>query len=81
MLGLHCCVVIFRTSSPVGSTSSNPERRSGSLNIKRLLLIKENQTSQVKECIAFLYVKRCKRLGLLKPFLSSVSQLPGASVL
>ena len=57
-------VEIFRTSSPGGSISSNPERtaprrrgdepgyikvlqqRAGSLNIKRLLLIKENQISQ-----------------------------------
>ena len=58
---------IFRTSSPGGSISSNPERiaprrgggepgyievlqqKAGIQNIKRLLLIKENQISQVKE--------------------------------
>ena len=38
----------------------------GSLNIKRLLLIKENQLSQVKEFSTFLCVGRCKNLGLLK---------------
>ena len=38
----------------------------GSLNIKRLLLIKENQLSQVKEFSTFLCVGRCKSLGLLK---------------
>ena len=62
----------FRTSSPGGSISSNPERtavkrwgeepcyvellqwRAGSLNVKRWLLIKENQISQVKEFRSFL---------------------------
>ena len=38
-------------------------------NIKRLLLIKENQISQVKEFSAFLCMGRCKSLGSLKSFL------------
>ena len=37
--------------------------------IKRLLLIKENQTSQVNELSAFLCMGRCKSLGSLKSFL------------
>ena len=37
-------------------------------NIKRLLLIKENQTSQVNEFSTFLYMGRCKSLGSLKSF-------------
>ena len=41
--------------------------RPGSWNIKRLLLIKENWISQVKEFSAFLPRERCKSLGLLKP--------------
>ena len=78
---------IFRTSSPGGSISSNPERtaprrrsgepgyigvlqqRAGSLNIKRLLLVKENQISQIKEFNAFLCMGRYKSLGTLKSFL------------
>ena len=78
---------IFRTSSPGGIISSNPERiaarrkggkpayigvlqpRAGSLNIKRLLLIKDNQICLVKEFGAFLCVGRCKSLGSLKSFL------------
>ena len=69
-------VGIFRTSGPGGSISSSPERtalrrqargvlqrRAGSLIVKRCLWIKENQTSQVKECIAFLCMGRCKNLG------------------
>ena len=32
------------------------QQRAGSLNSKRLLLIKENQISQVKELSAFLYM-------------------------
>ena len=38
-------------------------------NIKRLLLIKENQISQGKEFSAFLCMGRCKSLGSLKSFL------------
>ena len=33
------------------------QQRTGSLNIKRLLLMKENQIAQVKEFSAFLYMK------------------------
>ena len=39
------------------------QQRAGSLNIKRLLLIRENQISQVKEFSTFLCVGRCGRLG------------------
>ena len=56
-------------------------QRADSLNIKRLLIMKENQISQVKEFDAFLCMGRCKSLGSLKSFLSCASQLPGASVL
>ena len=52
-----------------------------SLNIKRLLLIKENQISQFKKFSAFLYMGRCKSLDLLKSFLSRASQPSGASSL
>ena len=45
-----------------GFETKNP----GDLNIERLLLIKENQTSQVNEFSAFLCMGRCKSLGLLK---------------
>ena len=37
--------------------------------VKRLLLIKEKQISQVKEFGAFLCTGRCKSLGSLKSFL------------
>ena len=56
-------------------------QRTGSLNITRLLLIEENQISQVKEFSAFLCMGRCKSPGSLKPFLSYVSQLSGFSIL
>ena len=46
------------------------------LSIKRLLLIKENQISQVKQFSAFLYMGRCKNLGSLKSFVSYTSQVP-----
>ena len=36
------------------------QQRPGSRNIKRFLLIKENQTSQVKEFRPFLCMGRCK---------------------
>jgi len=42
----------------------------GSLNVKRLWLIKENQTSQIKEFSTSLCMGRCKSLGSLKSFLS-----------
>ena len=45
------------------------QQRAGSLNIKWLLLIKENQIFQVKEFSTFLCMGRCKSLGLLKSFL------------
>ena len=54
------------------------QQRGGGLNVKRLLLIKESQISQVKECSAFLYMGRCKSLGSLKSFLSYASQLSWA---
>ena len=38
------------------------QQRADSLNIKRLLLIKENQISQIKEFSAFLYMGRHKSL-------------------
>ena len=43
--------------------------RAGSLNFKRLLLIKENHIAQVKEFSAFLCMGRGKNLGSLKSFL------------
>ena len=56
-------------------------KRPGSQNIERLLLVKENQASQVGECSAFLCLGRCKSLGSLKPFLCCAPQLSGASIL
>ena len=53
----------------------------GSLNIKRLLLLKESQISQVKKFSAFLCMGRCKSLGCLHSFLSYASQLSVASIL
>ena len=41
-------------------------QRAGNLNIKRLLLVKENQISQVMEFSTFLSMERCKSLGLWK---------------
>ena len=55
------------------------KQRAGSLNMKRLLLIKESQITQVKEFRAFLYMGRCKILGSMKWFLWYVPQLSGAS--
>ena len=54
------------------------QQRAGSLNIKWLLLVKENQISQVEEFRAFLCMGRCESLGELKSFLSYASQLSGA---
>ena len=45
------------------------QQRAGNLNLKILLLIKENQICQVKEFSAFLRMGRCKSLGSLKSFL------------
>ena len=50
------------------------QQRPGSRNIKRLLLIKENQISQVNEFTAFLCLRRCKSLGSLKSFLGCAPQ-------
>ena len=83
---------MFRTSRPGDSVSSYPERivlrrqeegarlfgHKGHKN--KLLLMKENQISQVKKFIAFLYVGRCKGLGSRKSFLWCVPQVSGASV-
>ena len=57
------------------------QQEAGSLNTKRLPLIKENQISQVKEFSPFLCMERCKSLGSLKSFLAYISQLSGASIL
>ena len=38
-------------------------QRTGSLNVERLLLTKENQITQIKEFSAFLHKGRCKNLG------------------
>ena len=46
------------------------QQRAGSLNINRLLLIKENQISQVKKLSHFLRMGRSKSLGSLKSFFS-----------
>ena len=56
-------------------------RRPDSLNIKRLLSVKETQTYQVNDFSAFLCLGRGKSLGSLKPFLPYVPQLCGASIL
>ena len=57
------------------------QQEAGSLNIKRLPLIKENQIAQVKEFSPFLCMERCKSLGSLKSFLAYIFQLSGASIL
>ena len=56
------------------------QQRASSLNIKRILWIKENQTPQVKEFSAFLCMGRCQSLGSLKSLLSYASQLSGANI-
>ena len=50
------------------------QQKSGSSNIERLLLIKENQTSQVNEFSAFLGMGRCES-GLIEviPLISTLS--------
>ena len=45
------------------------QQKPRSQNIKRLLLIEENQKFQVNDFRAFLYMGRCKSLGALKSFL------------
>ena len=57
------------------------QQRTGSLNIKRLLLIKGNQMFQVKEVGIFLCMGRHKSLGSLKSVRLYASRLSGASVL
>ena len=57
------------------------QQEAGSLNIKRLPLIKANRISQVKEFSPFLCMERCKSLGSLTSFLAYISQLSGASIL
>ena len=74
----------MRDSSPGNTISSSPERTALrrrreepgyrnfatiSLNVKRLLLIKENQIFQVKEFSVFLCMGRWKILGSMKSFL------------
>ena len=49
------------------------QQRADSLYIKILLLIKENQISEVKEFSVFLCMGRYKSLGSLKSFISYVS--------
>ena len=56
------------------------EQGAGGLNIKRLLLIKENQISQGKEFSTFLCGGRCESLGSLNSFLLG-SPGPGSCVL
>ena len=53
----------------------------GSLNIERLLLIKGNQISQVKEFSTVLCMGRHKSLDSVNLFFTSASQLSGASTL
>ena len=56
------------------------QQRAGSLNIKRLLLIKGRQISQVKEFSSFLCMGRCKSPGSLTSFFPHASPLSGAGV-
>ena len=53
------------------------QQRASSWNIKKWLLIKENQVSQVKELGAFLHVGRCNSLDSLKSFLWYAPQYLG----
>ena len=45
------------------------KQRANSLNVKKILLIKENQMSQAKDFSIILCMGKCKSLGSLKPFL------------
>ena len=57
------------------------QQRAGSLNVKRLLLIKENSYLKLKN-LEFFYVREIARvLGSLKSILWSAPQISGASVL
>ena len=55
-------------------------QRAASLNIKSLLIIKENQITQVRNSALF-YLWEDASLGSLKSFLSYESQLSGTSIL
>ena len=57
------------------------QQRPGSQCIRKLLLTKENQTSQVNEFSTSLCMGRCKSLGSLKSVLSYAPQLSGARIL
>ena len=54
-----------RRGEKLGHAEVLPQMAS-SLNIKRVLLIEENQISQVKEFSDFLFMGTCKNLGSLK---------------
>ena len=74
-------------SKKVGGRREKPgyievlQQRAGSLKMKRLLLIKENQITQVKAVSSFLCNGRCKGLGSLKSLLPYAAQLSMASIL
>ena len=53
------------------------QQRAGSLNIKRLLIIKENQIFQAKEFRTFVCMGRCKSLDSLRSFLWYAPRLLG----
>ena len=57
------------------------QQKAESLNIKRLLLIKEDQICQAKKFSTFLYMGRCRSLGSLKSFLWYAPQLSEVSIL
>ena len=57
------------------------QQRAGSLNIRRSLLIKKDQISQVKEFSSFLCMGRCKSLGSLKSLFLYAFHLSWASIL
>ena len=56
------------------------QKQSGQ-NVKRSPLVKENQTSQVKELSTFLSLGRCESLGSLKSFFQQAPQVPRASTM
>jgi hypothetical protein len=57
------------------------QQRAGSLNIKKLLGVKENQISQAKRFSTFLCMGRSMSLPQLKSFLCYAPQRSGASIL
>ena len=65
----NCSEKVGGGSEKPGYTEVLPQR-AGRLHIKRLLLIKENQITQVKAFSSFLCNGRCKGLGSLKSLLS-----------